>query len=169
MNETPPLPGEIGRVFHHATAEDWDYIERLLVVSVRHQQDEQTKFWLAAIKALRAALTRQPAPEAAHPDPDIQFNRDHAKAMARQEGWCRGYEAGKSQAAPGPLPQSMHWLGDRLEATKTMHSMDARGCVLYFDRQSDCLEFMRRVTSITRPTDSNKFGSPSIDNLPGEN
>lgn len=41
------------------------------------------------------------------------------------------------------MPTSLHWLGDREDADKTRHAMDMRGCVLYFDRQSDCLQFMR--------------------------
>lgn len=41
------------------------------------------------------------------------------------------------------VPQSAHWLGDRQEADASRHETDARGCVLYFERQSDCLAFMR--------------------------
>ena len=48
----------------------------------------------------------------------------------------------ETKAAP-PLPTSAHWLGDRHDAEKTGHATDMRGCVLYFDRQSDCLQFMR--------------------------
>ena len=44
-----------------------------------------------------------------------------------------------------PAPVSLHWLGDREDADKTRHATDMRGCVMYFDRQSDCLEFMRWV------------------------
>lgn len=42
-----------------------------------------------------------------------------------------------------PAPSSVHWLGDREDANKTGHAMDIRGCVLYFEQQSDCLQFMR--------------------------
>ena len=37
------------------------------------------------------------------------------------------------------LPTSAHWLGDREDADKSRHAMDMRGCVLYFEQQSDCL------------------------------
>jgi hypothetical protein len=47
---------------------------------------------------------------------------------------------------------SFHWLGDRHEAEATSHAMDMRGCVAYFERQSDCLEFMRRVTALSTPS-----------------
>lgn len=42
-----------------------------------------------------------------------------------------------------PHPVGLHWLGDRENAGETQHTTDARGCVLYFDSQSDCLQFMR--------------------------
>lgn len=48
---------------------------------------------------------------------------------------------------PLPIPKSFHWLGDREAAEITLHATDVRGCVAYFDRQSDCLEFMRQVTN----------------------
>lgn len=48
------------------------------------------------------------------------------------------------RGAPVPcVPKSLHWLGDRAEAAGTGHEDDMRGCVMYFERQSDCLEFMR--------------------------
>jgi hypothetical protein len=47
-------------------------------------------------------------------------------------------------------PVSLHWLGDRIAADETGHATDMRGCVAYFDRQSDCLEFMRWVERLDR-------------------
>lgn len=41
----------------HATAEDWDYLNGLLVNAVRNQQDSQTRFWVEAMQAARTALT----------------------------------------------------------------------------------------------------------------
>lgn len=41
------------------------------------------------------------------------------------------------------IPTSLHWLGDREAAEDTGHALDVRGCVMYFERQSDCLNFMR--------------------------
>ena len=46
-----------------------------------------------------------------------------------------------------PMPSSVYWLGDREDAERTRHSLDMRGCVLYFDRQSDCLAFMRWLSA----------------------
>lgn len=57
-----------------------------------------------------------------------------------------------------PLPQSLHWLGDREDANKTRHAMDTRGCVMYFERQSDCLQFMRWLTERAAPPALSKGG-----------
>jgi hypothetical protein len=51
-----------------------------------------------------------------------------------------------------PHPKAMHWLGDRENADETRHAVDTTGCVLYFDNQGDCLEFMNSVlSSLPRP------------------
>lgn len=50
-----------------------------------------------------------------------------------------------------PLPQSLHWLGDREAADESRHATDMRGCVMYFERQSDCLQFMRWLTERAAP------------------
>lgn len=49
---------------------------------------------------------------------------------------------------PFPLPIGVHWLGDREAADTTRHAVDVCGCVLYFNRQSDCLQFMQWLTGI---------------------
>jgi len=43
---------------------------------------------------------------------------------------------------------NMHWLGDRDGVDITRHATDVKGCVMYFERQSDCLEFMRWVAAL---------------------
>jgi hypothetical protein len=43
--------------FKHADSLDWEYLDRLLLNAVRNQHDQQTKFWLFAMRATRAVLT----------------------------------------------------------------------------------------------------------------
>lgn len=45
-------------------------------------------------------------------------------------------------------PGSAHWLGDRDDADKTRHAVDAKGCVLYFDTEAECLAFMRWLVAL---------------------
>lgn len=48
---------------------------------------------------------------------------------------------------PGvPLPKSLHWLGDRERAEASQHAQDAKGCVMYFANERDCIKFMRWLT-----------------------
>jgi len=68
---------------------------------------------------------------------------DRDKAMI--EDAINSYIAECEQAAPRP-PKSLHWLGDRDDADQTRHAVDTTGCVLYFDSEGDCLQFMRRLT-----------------------
>lgn len=42
---------------------------------------------------------------------------------------------------PVNMPVALHWLGDRHEGAPC--ARDARGCVLYFDTEADCLRFMK--------------------------
>lgn len=61
ISDNAPFEGadEIERLrapFKHVDGLDWDYLERLLVTSMRHQQDSQTRIWIEAIRAARAAL-----------------------------------------------------------------------------------------------------------------
>jgi hypothetical protein len=56
------------------------------------------------------------------------------------------------RALPPVTPKSLHWLGDREDADATRHALDMTGCVAYFDRQSDCLAFMRWLTNVDQPT-----------------
>lgn len=57
-----------------------------------------------------------------------------------------------------PLPSSAHWLGDRHAAGDSGHEVDRTGCVLYFEQQSDCLEFMRWLTAQVAPEVDVPFG-----------
>jgi len=47
--------------FKNADEKDWEYLDRLLLTSIRHQQDDQARFWWSAMKSFRAALTSQSA------------------------------------------------------------------------------------------------------------
>lgn len=72
--------------------------------------------------------------------------------------WSDGYTKGVlderarrgtlTMAVRPPIPSSVYWLGDREDAEQTRHAMDMRGCVLYFERQSDCLVFMRSLEAL---------------------
>jgi hypothetical protein len=54
-------------------------------------------------------------------------------------------------AMRGASPIALHWLGDRESADATRHAMDMTGCVMYFEQQSDCLQFMRWVEALASP------------------
>jgi hypothetical protein len=60
-----------------------------------------------------------------------------------------------------PIPTSLHWLGDRDSADATRHAMDMTGCVVYFEQQSDCLQFMKWLES--------QYGAPQIKICPACN
>jgi hypothetical protein len=61
-----------------------------------------------------------------------------------------------------PAPASLHWLGDRAEATGTNHAVDERGCVAYFATQAECEAFMQFVTDLPLPGGS-ALSSKNID------
>ena len=45
-------------------------------------------------------------------------------------------------------PRSVYWLGDRQRAEETAHAQDVKGCVLFFDTQGQCINFMNWLTSL---------------------
>ena len=47
----------------------------------------------------------------------------------------------ESMKTPVP-PTAVHWLGDRESSDETRHAVDVRGCVLYFQQQSQCADFI---------------------------
>lgn len=47
-----------------------------------------------------------------------------------------------------PLPSSLHWLGDRERADATAHAQDVKGCVMFFNTQGECLDFMNFITNL---------------------
>lgn len=50
----PATQGPVNRdIFKFADSLDWDFIEQLLSKSVRHDQDQQTKFWVSIVRDLR--------------------------------------------------------------------------------------------------------------------
>jgi hypothetical protein len=44
-------------------------------------------------------------------------------------------------------PVSLHWLGDRESADATRHASDATGCVMYFQNEGECHEFMLALSN----------------------
>lgn len=59
-HEAIMLRAELERLrepFRHADAEDWDYLERVLINLVRGPHDSQNRFWLEVVQALRPLLS----------------------------------------------------------------------------------------------------------------
>lgn len=57
----------LAEIFKHADEADWKYIDQLLMSSIRHSQDQQTKFWRSALTELRNVLR---SPHDAQPEPE---------------------------------------------------------------------------------------------------
>jgi hypothetical protein len=57
---------------------------------------------------------------------------------------------------PPCIPVGLHWLGEREASDNARCAMDMRGCVMYFDRQSDCLQFMRWMEQIALNVEQHK-------------
>lgn len=55
---------------------------------------------------------------------------------------------------PPYIPHGFHWLGDIERADVAGCEADKRGCVMYFDSQGQCIEFMNWFTKLseTDPT-----------------
>ncbi|MCO5129780.1 MAG: hypothetical protein M9932_04355 [Xanthobacteraceae bacterium] len=84
------------------------------------------------------------------PETDAEYI-DRLESALRRLASSDGGVKGEPVPVAWPRPASLHWLGDREDANKSRHAADMRGCVMYFDRQSDCLQFMRLIEVGTAP------------------